>query len=159
MRPVPVEAIAWETWSEGERYGGRVRRLAPRGANVGVHIEELPPGRQSCPFHYHLHEEEHLLALSGEALLRLGGEVLRIRAGDYVCFPAGEPQGHCLVNDGTAPFQFLMIGENKPHDVCLYPDSSKINVRLARLNFRVADARDYYDGERSGESPLPLKET
>lgn len=159
LRPIAVESIAWEDWAKGVRFGGRVRRLAPEGAQVGVHIEELFPGKQSCTFHYHLHEEEHILALEGSALLRLGDEIIRLGAGDYVCFPAGQRVGHCLVNDSDRPFRFLMIGDNKPHDVCVYPDSGKINVRAEKLLFRLDDARDYYDGERVDESPLPLKES
>lgn len=157
--PIAVETIAWEEWADGARFGGRVRRLAPEGAHVGVHIEELPPGKQSCPFHYHLYEEEHMLALAGSALLRLGARTIRIQAGEYVCFPAGAEEGHCLVNDTDAPFRFLMVGENVPHDACIYPDSGKIGMRKPRLRFRLNDAVDYYEGERRDESPLPLKET
>ena len=53
------------------------------------------------PFHYHLLEEEHIIALEGEATLRLGEERHRIKAGDDVDSPAGQRAGHCLVNEGT----------------------------------------------------------
>ena len=110
-------------------------------------IEELPPGRQSCPAHYHLLEEEHLLALEGEATLRLGGRRHLIKAGDYVCFPAGQKAGHCLINEGEAPFRFLIIGERNPHDVIHYPDSGKVSVRLLARLYRHGEAVDYWDGE------------
>jgi uncharacterized cupin superfamily protein len=39
--------------------------------HVGVNVEELPPGKQSCPFHYHMLKEEHLLMREGHATLRV----------------------------------------------------------------------------------------
>jgi uncharacterized cupin superfamily protein len=95
------------------------------GRKIGVSYEELPPGKQSCPLHYHMLEEEHIIALQGEATLRLGDERFRIKAGDYVGFPAGQRAGHCLINESDAPFVFIMIGDREPNEVCVYPDSGK----------------------------------
>ena len=114
---------------------------------MGVAVEELPPGKQSCPAHYHFLEEEHIIALDGEATLRLGEETYPIRAGDYVCFPAGQAAAHCLINESEAPFRFLIIGERNPHDVIHYPDSGKVSVRLLSKLFRHADVLDYWAGE------------
>jgi uncharacterized cupin superfamily protein len=152
-RPVAVESVAWEEWSEGTRFGSRFRHLtrAAVGAayHVGVSIDELPPGKQSNPSHYHLLEEEHLLVLEGRATLRLGDETLSLVAGDYVCFPAGVKVGHCLVNDGDQPCRFLTVGERNPNEVCVYPDSNKILVRGVREIFDRSATREYWDGERT----------
>ena len=56
LRPFSIEDIPWEP--RGEHFGGRVKTLANSdrdNLHLGVHIEELPPGKQSSPFHYHLH--------------------------------------------------------------------------------------------------------
>src|SRR6185503_9948679 len=101
--PIAIDSVPWSEDSQGERFAMRYRVLSDTrkdGRKIGIAYEELPPGKQSVPFHYHLLEEEHLIALEGEATLRLGEEQHRIKAGDYVGFPAG----HCLVNEGTAPF-------------------------------------------------------
>ena len=97
-------------------------------------------------------EEEHILALEGEATLRLGEERFTLRAGEYVCFPAGQRAGHCLINETDTPFRFLMIGDNDPNEVCVYPDSNKLNVRnLGRAIFRGGERLDYWDAEKADE--------
>ena len=98
-RPVSSEAVPGESWGHGERFGVRFRHLTAsrlgRNYHVGVALEELEPGKQTAPFHYHMLEEEHVLILEGELCLRLGEERFRMKAGDYVCFPAGRKVGHC----------------------------------------------------------------
>ena len=149
VAPFAVESVPWEQWSHGTRFGSRFRALTDRGGgcHVGVVIEELPPGKQSCPGHYHMLEEEHLLVLAGRATLRLGEQTHEIEAGDYVCFPAGQKVGHCLINQGTEPCRFLIIGERNPNDVIVYPDSGKVKVRLMEANYRLAATAEYWDGE------------
>ncbi len=126
---------------------------------IGVAIEELSPGKQSAPFHYHLVEEEHLMMLDGTATLRLGDERIAMKAGDFVSFPAGRAEGHCMINEGTAPCRYLVIGDHAWNEVCVYPDSEKIMVRaLNRAGigddiFDQTATRDYWDGEDS-EKPV-----
>jgi uncharacterized cupin superfamily protein len=154
--PVAIESVPWTEWSEGVRFGSRFRVLSDtRGADkrkIGLSYEELPPGKQSCPFHYHMIEEEHIVALEGEATLRLGDERYAIKAGDYVGFPAGQRAGHCLINESDKPFRFIMVGDNSPNEVCVYPDSGKIMIdSLGRLILREAESLDYMEGERKDE--------
>ena len=156
IAPFAVDEVPWEEWSEGLRFGGRVKALGARAGavKVGVIIEELPPHRQSVPFHWHTAEEEHLWFLEGRATLRLGDERYPVVAGDYVCFPAGRPLGHCIVNDSDAPCRYLVIGERSPDDVCFYPDSRKVMIRRAgRTILSTEDGRAYWDGERTDETP------
>lgn len=150
--PFPVEDAPWTDWARGERFGGRKRRLGAfgGGSRVGVVMEELSPGRQSCPAHYHMLEEEHLLALEGRATLRLGTRTYALSAGDYVCFPAGQKAAHALVNDGDAPFRYLMIGERNPNDVIVYPDSGKVAVRSIGEIYDRSATMGYWDGEDPG---------
>ncbi len=159
IRPFSVDDVPWEPWSEGVRFGGRVKRLGALagGTRVGVLIDELPPGRQSVPFHWHTQEEEHLWFLAGRATLRLGTETYPVVAGDYVCFPAGRAMGHCLVNDGDETCCYLVVGTRSPDDVCFYPDSDKVMIRGERMILSTADPRAYWAGERSDE-PLPAGE-
>ena len=151
--PIAIDSVPWTEWGKGARFGLRYRVLSDtHGADkrkIGVSYEELAPGRQSSPFHYHMVEEEHIVALEGEATLRLGEERYRIKAGDYVGFPAGQRAGHCLVNEGDKPFRFIMIGDNAENEVCVYPDSGKVMIyNLGRLILREGESLDYWDGER-----------
>jgi uncharacterized cupin superfamily protein len=152
--PISVDKIAWEPWAEGTRFGGQVKHLTMavmgRDYHVGMLIEEVAPGRQSCPFHYHLLEEEQAIVLAGHATLRLGDMTYEMKPWDYVCFPAGQRAGHCFINKGSEPFRYLMICERKAHDVCVYPDSNKMLVRALNREHDIFDmgaTRNYYDGE------------
>jgi uncharacterized cupin superfamily protein len=157
--PISAADVAWneEGPGTGTRFGGRSKHLtyAAVGADyhVGVLIESPAPGRRLWPRHYHMVEEEHVLILEGEATLLLGDEEHRMRPGDYVCFPAGHMVGHAVLNSGTGPCSYLMIGEHSPHDVCVYPDSAKLAVNALRTRdsiFDMAATRHYWDGEQAG---------
>jgi uncharacterized cupin superfamily protein len=154
--PIAIESVPWDEFSEGVRFHNRFRVLSStrgEGANkIGVSYEELPPGKQSVPFHYHLVEEEHIIALEGECTLRLGEERYALKAGDYVGFPAGQRAGHCLVNETDKPFRFIMIGDHSENEVAVYPDSNKVLIRsLDRILLRDEDRLDYFDGEKPDE--------
>jgi uncharacterized cupin superfamily protein len=153
-RPVSAESVPWEEWNEGTRFGSRFRHLTTAAAgpayHVGVQIEELPPGRQTSPAHYHMLEEEHAFVLEGACTLRLGDERHELRAGDYVCFPAGQKVGHCLVNEGSAICRLLVIGERSPDEVCVYTDSGKVLVRNLGEIYDKRAVRAYWDGEATG---------
>ena len=153
--PIAIDSVPWTEWSEGVRFGSRYSVLSDTlkdGRKIGVSYEELPPSRQSSPFHYHMVEEEHIVALEGEATLRLGEERYRIKAGDYVGFPAGQRAGHCLINEGDKPFRFIMIGDRAANETCVYPDSGKIMIyNLDRHIVREGASVDYWDGEKTDE--------
>lgn len=149
--PIASDAVAWEPFDRG-KFGSRFRHLTravvgDRPYHVGVAIEELPPGKQSCPFHFHMLEEEHLLMLEGECTLRLGEEHIRFKAGDYAVFPAGEKTGHCLVNETDTVCRYVVIGENNPNEACVYPDSNKVSNRWLGERYDRAAQKDYWDGE------------
>lgn len=147
--PVAASNIKWQPWKHGERFGGRVRVLSNtrQGAHVGVLIEELPPGKQSCPAHYHMLEEEHIYVLEGRVTLRLGEDTHVLKPGDFVSFPAGQAAGHCLVNHTRKPCRYLVVGEKNPSDVCVYPDSNKILVCATDEIYDKGAIREYWAGE------------
>ncbi|HYD87894.1 MAG TPA: cupin domain-containing protein [Vitreimonas sp.] len=156
--PITIDTVPWTEWSESVRFGSRYRVLSDTrkdGRKIGVSYEELPPGKQSVPFHYHMVEEEHIIALEGEATLRLGDARYPIKAGDYVGFPAGQRAGHCLINETDKPFRFIMIGDRAANETCVYPDSGKIMINsLDRLILREGASIDYWDGEKANEPPV-----
>jgi uncharacterized cupin superfamily protein len=151
-KPFAVEDVPWEEWAEGQHFGGRVRRLGQfaGSSHVGVVIEELPPGKRSCPVHFHILEEEHLLMLEGQVTLRLGEKTYQLSAGDYVCFPAGQEAAHNLTNNTNAVCRYLVIGERNPNDVVVYPDSGKVLVCSTNELYRKSATMQYWDGEDTG---------
>ena len=155
--PIAAADVPWEETSVGSRFGGRVRHLTNAAVgeryHVGVLIEAPAPGMRLAPRHYHMLEEEQALILEGQVTLLLGDERLEMRAGDYVCFPAGMKVGHSFLNSGPGPCSYLMIGERNPSEVCVYPDSDKLAVdALGRENsiFDLSGVRNYWDGEDTG---------
>ncbi|MDR6288485.1 putative cupin superfamily protein [Inquilinus ginsengisoli] len=157
--PIASDAVDWrdDGLAGSARFGGRSKHLTyaavGAGYHVGVLIESPAPGRRLCPTHYHMLEEEHALVLEGEVTLILGDERHVMKAGDYVCFPAGRKVGHSFLNSGTGPCRTLMIGERNPNEVCVYPDSNKMAVGALRTEqdiFDMAGTRRYWDGEQTG---------
>lgn len=146
--PFSADAVPWEEFSRG-RLGSRYRVLSKfgGGSHVGVVFEELPPGKQTNLLHYHLLEEEHVFILEGALTVRLGDRSYPMQAGDYVCFPAGQKAGHCLINHTDAPCRYLLIGEDDPHDVAVYPETGRVGVRLMGEGYSKSAVMDYWEGE------------
>jgi uncharacterized cupin superfamily protein len=151
--PFRVEDVPWEEWSEGTRFGSRVRHISHFGGatQVGVLLEELAPGKQSSPAHYHLREEEHIWIVEGASTLRLGDKTYEVKAGDFMTFPAGQKAGHCLVNNSNALCRFIVIGNRNPNDVCVYTDSRKVKLSATGQIFDTESSLKYWDREDTGQ--------
>jgi uncharacterized cupin superfamily protein len=155
-KPISSLDVAWEEWFEVPRFGVRYRHLTRavigEDYRVGVAIEELEPGKQSSPAHYHTFEEEHVYLLEGRLTARIGADTYEMNARDYVCFPAGQKAGHCLINNSSAPCRYVIAGERNPNEVAFYTDSQKVLVRALgrRAIFDLAARRSYWDGENTG---------
>src|ERR687898_2094772 len=155
-KPFSSRDVAWTEWSEAPRFGVRYRHLSRAAMGddyrVGVAIEELGPGKQSSPAHYHIVEEEHVYILEGALTVRIGADTHEMKLGDYVCFPAGQKAGHCLINNSGATCRYVIVGERNPNEVVVYTDSRKVLVRAlgGRAIFDLAATRGYWDGEDTG---------
>ncbi len=136
---------------DGYRAGtARVGQLAG-GKDNAVKAFEIPPGQSICPYHYE-YEEEWLLVLAGEVVVRTPEGEQTARAGDVVCFPAGPSGAHKVTNRGDEAARAMMFSSAREPSVAVYPDSDKIGVWPGhdgdQLMLRRADGqRDYYDGE------------
>lgn len=120
---------------------------------TGTSLYDLPPGVTLCPYHYEVGEEERLLVLSGEATVRTPeGEVV-LGPLDGMFFPTGPEGAHGVRNAGSAPARVLMWSDRVVPTATIYPDSGKVGVWIgddqpADGTYRIADAVEYYDGER-----------
>ena len=124
--PVHVSKLAFETWYAGTDRAIRGKALGDfEGmSKVGVGLLELPPGSNTKPAHWHTKEEEHLYVLSGRATLHLGARQFELRAGSFVCFPAGQAEAHYIDNTGTEACTYLIVGERIGDDEVVYPSGS-----------------------------------
>jgi uncharacterized cupin superfamily protein len=139
----------------------RARLSRQAGAErLGLSLWELPPGEAAYPYHYHYTEEELLVILAGRPSLRTRGGWRELEEGEIVTFPRGEPGGHQLINRTGETVRFLAFSTSGEPDLVVYPDSGKLGA-AERLPdggglhsfFRMADAVDYYVGERPPDSP------
>ncbi len=126
---------------------------------LGCSLDEVPPGKRSCPYHYHVGNEEAMYVLEGAGTLRLGDASFPISAGDYVTFPTSADGAHQVWNTSDGPLRVLMISTMVHPDITVYPDSDKIGLyggaapgsppeAYQLKTFLRGDATvDYWDGE------------
>lgn len=149
-RPIDSATLSWTEYKDAENFHARYRHLSesmgPQPYKIGVAIEELMPGKQNNPAHYHMREEEHVLILEGELTVRIGKEFHVMTAGSYVRFPQGSPFEHCLYNHTDKVCRYIIIGDRDPHDVVIYPDSNKVAVRALNERY-LREPKDYLHGE------------
>jgi uncharacterized cupin superfamily protein len=123
---------------------GSVRK--PLGGElIGGALYEFDPGEQLWPYHFHRNNEEWLIVVEGTPTLRTPEGERELRVGDLVGFPEGEEGAHTLTNRGDRPAR-VVIFSTLCKGSTVYPDSGKVGV--AGQCFRMADAVDYWDGER-----------
>jgi uncharacterized cupin superfamily protein len=128
-------------------------KLAPAigGRTLAGTLYELPPGNSNCPYHYES-DEEWLLVLEGDLVVRHPGGEDELTAGDLVCFPAGPDGAHKLTNRGTDPVKMLIVSTANMPAVAVYPDSDKIGVftegKRDDVMVRRSSDVEYWDGER-----------
>ncbi len=88
----------------------------------GVNLVTLEPGGKSSHRHWHAREDEFITVLSGEITLVLNEGERVLKAGAVAGFPAGDANGHHLINKGPAPATYLEIGTRSLDDDITYPD-------------------------------------
>ncbi len=133
----------------GKRYKGLDKEIASHFAakEIGFHLEILAPGCFSAPYHYHEKEEELVIVLKGEAMLRENNKYRKIKEGDLIFFPVGEEAPHQLYNHSEADFRYFVLSSKCPEDKCHYPDSRKTLERKTRAILQDGNPVDYWKDE------------
>jgi uncharacterized cupin superfamily protein len=118
----------------GSRYPDRFKRVngdtttrevqkVSQGLTVfGANRVLLPPGAASSLRHYHTHEDELVIVLSGELVMLTNAGETPMHAGDIVSFPKGVADAHTFVNRSMAPAVLIAIGNDSDEDEWFYPD-------------------------------------
>ena len=136
---------------DGYRCGLARVGKAVGGEALAVKVYELPPGQSGCPYHYE-YEEEWLLVLEGEVVVRAPDGEHRLARGEIVCFAPGPGGAHKVSNRSETAARVIMFSSAHEPAVAVYPDSDKIGVwpgnpdDTAMLH-RADGALDYWDGE------------
>lgn len=147
-----VNALDAAGGEEEDRDGFRFldRPIGPElGAELlGCSLYDVLPGQQLWPYHYHLGNEEWLVAVAGRGTLRTPEGERELAPGDVVAFPMGEAGAHTVVNRTDENVRLLTFSTLNRSTLPVYPDSGK--VAASGRCFRIADAVDYWDGEEGG---------
>jgi uncharacterized cupin superfamily protein len=141
-----------ETDPEGFRAGMADVGGTAGGQSLAVKAFELPPGESLCPYHYE-YEEEWLLVLDGDLVVRTPEGEHDVVRGDLVRFAPGPSGAHKVSNRRDAIAHVVMFSSAREPAVAVYPDSDKIGVwpgnEADKVMLRRSDGHvDYYDGER-----------
>ncbi len=94
--------------------------------NFGVNLVTLEPGSSSALRHWHSKQDEFIYILSGEATLVTNAGEQILQAGMAAGFPAGEEDGHHLLNRSDTDVVYLEIGDRTSEDTVNYPDEDLI---------------------------------
>jgi uncharacterized cupin superfamily protein len=92
----------------------------------GVNLVTLAPGSWSSQRHWHREEDEFVFVLEGEVtLVTDAGEEL-LGPGMAAGFPAGNADGHHLINRSESPVLFLEVGTRAATEQAQYSDIDMI---------------------------------
>ncbi len=108
---------------------GRVKKRLGNAAglhNFGVNLVKLAPGSCSALRHWHTRQDEFIYVLEGEVSLVGNSEEQVLKPGMAAGFPAGDADGHHLVNRSNADVVYLEIGDRTSGDSVNYPDDDLI---------------------------------
>lgn len=72
--------------------------------------------------HWHTREDEFVFILEGEVVLRTDEGEQTLTSGMSAGFPAGNKNGHQLINRGTKTARYLEMSNRDPQDSAEYPD-------------------------------------
>lgn len=131
--PVPFDQPVQGRW---------YRRLAPVGGltHMGASHVTLKPGAWSSQRHWHEGEDELVVMLAGEAVLIDDAGEHVLRAGDVAAFPAGDGNGHHLVNRSDADCVFVAVGAGDRDGGGVYSD---IDMLFTKHGYTHRDGTPY----------------
>ena len=104
----------------------------------GIHIIEVPLGKESTEYHKHYFEDECTYVLSGNGTVVIGEEEHAVSAGDFIAYPKGG-EAHTMINTGEEVLKCLVVGERLAHDVADYPNLEKRLYRYQGQPWNLVD--------------------
>ena len=108
---------------------GRVKKRLGDAAglqNFGVNLVRLAAGSCSALRHWHSCQDEFIYVLEGEVNLVTNSGEQVLKSGMAAGFPAGDADGHHLVNRTDYDVVYLEIGARTSGDSANYPDDDLI---------------------------------
>jgi uncharacterized cupin superfamily protein len=121
--PVKTGTIYPEPYAS-QMAGRSSLRLGQAGGltQFGANLYTLQPGAMSSLRHWHRNEDEFVMVTEGEVVLVQDEGEYVMRPGDCAAFPAGDTNGHNLINRTDREARFLAVGTRAPREVVTYSD-------------------------------------
>lgn len=103
-----------------------VRRLG--GELLGGSIYVIGPGQKSFPYHFHHANEEMLIVLGGNVVVRTPEGEQEAGPGDSLVFVRGSSGAHQVINRSDTDARILMMSTMVEPEIAEYPDSGHVGV-------------------------------
>lgn len=108
----------------------------------GANRVRLEPGAMSSLRHWHEAQDEFLVVIEGALVLADEQGETPLAPGDCCAFPAGDRNGHHVINRSDVPGSFVVIGTRTAADTAWYPDlDMKATLVEGALRFTTRDGR------------------
>lgn len=130
MPKIDIDKVPVKTGSiypapyDAEMAGRSSLRIGDAGGltQFGANLVILEPNAKSSLRHWHENEDEFVMVTQGECtLVDDQGETLLL-PGDCAAFPAGDPNGHHLINTSQEVAKFLVVGTRAAQERAHYSD-------------------------------------
>lgn len=125
LKNVPVKTSSIYPAPYGAMMAGRSSlRLGQAGGltQFGVNLVRLEPGALASLRHWHENEDEFLMVTEGQLTLVDDDGHHPMSPGDCAAFPAGQANGHHMVNTSDQVGCFVVVGTKAPSEVAHYSD-------------------------------------
>jgi len=123
--------LEWNNLSHGDKIEHKRKNFTKdlTTNKMVASLYEIPPGKCSWPFHYHMANEEIFYIIEGEGELRTKEGIIKVSAGDFLRFPIGENGVHQLKNTSAdKPLKYIDFGTTNQPDLVFMPDSNKVGI-------------------------------
>lgn len=152
---LPVKTGSGYPAPYGAQFDGREQiRIgeAARLTQFGANLVRLAPGAMSSSRHWHEKQDEFLVVTKGTLVLVEDDQETLLTPGDVAAFPAGQPNGHHLINRSDATAAFIVVGTHTPTETAWYSDiDMKVVADRGKSTFTHKDGTSMDEGARAFE--------
>lgn len=125
-----VYSTDWDGTQDQPGYRWNRIRLARRleGKMLGASIFLIEPGQKSFPYHFHHANEEMLIVLDGDVVVRTPEGEQEATTGDALIFRTGPSGAHQVINRSENDARIMMMSTMVAPEIAEYPDSGNVGV-------------------------------
>jgi len=156
LNSIPVKTGSGYPGKLAAKMDGRAQQAVGNAGGItqfGANIVTLTPGALSSLRHWHEQQDEMLVVISGELTLVDDTGDTPLHAGDVAAFPAGDENGHHIVNNSKVDGKFFVVGTRTPTETGWYSDED-MKVRYSDEDMKVTFDDTGFKFTRRDGSPL-----